>query len=105
MKRTNEKNTVQFQRYYGHTRRYFQPTILISKSQRHYQNIYACFNDYHKAFDSLKHDKLIEILNTVGVDEGDFKIIIICIGIKHQNSSSVKFQKKSKMALKLMEKV
>ena len=38
-------------------------------------NVYACFIDYRKAFDCVKHDKLIEILNKTGIDNEEVKII------------------------------
>lgn len=37
--------------------------------------MYACFFDYQKAFDEVKHDKLIGILNIVEVDKRDLRII------------------------------
>jgi len=53
----------------------FSPQVLFQGARDVNQNIYACFIDYQKAFDNVKHENLIEILNTYGVDKGDLKII------------------------------
>ena len=37
--------------------------------------LYLCFIDYEKAFDRLKHDKLIEFLQKIGLDERDVQLI------------------------------
>lgn len=31
--------------------------------------VYACFIDYRKAFDNVKHGKLIEVLKQTGIDQ------------------------------------
>lgn len=39
-------------------------------------DIYSYFIDYHKAFDSVQCDKLIEILKSIGInDDRDLRII------------------------------
>lgn len=48
----------------------FSLQVLFQRASDVNQNIYACFIDYQKAFDNVKHDKLIEILdNNVGVEK------------------------------------
>ena len=39
------------------------------------QNVYICFVDFEKAFDRVKHTKLIEILSNIGVYKDDIRII------------------------------
>ena len=41
----------------------------IIKKAREFQNIYFCFIDYTKAFDSVDHDKLWTILKEVGIPD------------------------------------
>jgi len=53
----------------------FSLQVLFQRTRDVNQNIYACFIDYQKAFDNLNHDKLIEILDNVGVDKGDLRTI------------------------------
>ena len=38
------------------------PNCWIIKKAREFQNIYLCFIDYAKAFDSVDHNKLMKIL-------------------------------------------
>lgn len=37
--------------------------------------LFLCFIDYEKAFDRIRHDKLIEILKKIGLDSKDIRII------------------------------
>jgi hypothetical protein len=53
----------------------FSLQVLFQRARDVNQNIYACFIDYQKAFDNVKHNKLIKILDNVGVDKGDLRII------------------------------
>jgi len=53
----------------------FNLQVLFQRARDVNQKIYACFIDYQKAFDNVKHDKLIKILDNVGVDKGDLRII------------------------------
>lgn len=39
------------------------------------QPVYACFLDYNKAFDKVRHDRLIEILTKKNLDTRDVRII------------------------------
>lgn len=38
-------------------------------------NLFVCFIDYEKAFDRVKHAKLVEILETKGLNSKDSVII------------------------------
>ncbi|GFR73937.1 retrovirus-related Pol polyprotein from type-1 retrotransposable element R2, partial [Elysia marginata] len=40
-----------------------------------HKEIFACFIDYSKAFDSVKHEQLIEILQKTDIDENDIAVI------------------------------
>lgn len=39
------------------------------------KDLYVCFVDYEKAFDRIKHEKIIEELNRIGLDGKDIRII------------------------------
>ena len=39
------------------------------KAREFHKNIYFCFNDYAKAFDSLDHKKLWKILQEMGIPD------------------------------------
>ena len=43
------------------------PTQLDHKKKQFQKNIYFCFTDYHKAFDSVNHNKLCKILKEMGI--------------------------------------
>jgi len=38
-------------------------------------NVYACFVDYKTAFDSIKHEKLLHIMEKAGIPELERKLI------------------------------
>ena len=42
---------------------------IIEKSREFQKNIYFCFIDYTKAFDSVNHSKLWEILEEMGIPD------------------------------------
>ncbi|GFS06276.1 endonuclease-reverse transcriptase [Elysia marginata] len=48
---------------------------LTAKYLEMKRNIYACFIDYSKAFDTVGHDKLIDILNKTEIDQNDIESI------------------------------
>ena len=39
------------------------------------KDVYICFIDYTKAFDRVKHSKIIECLSEIGIDHKDLQII------------------------------
>jgi len=39
------------------------------------RKLYVCYVDYKKAFDRIQHEKLLEVLTEVGLDERDIIII------------------------------
>jgi len=48
---------------------------LCEKTIEINQDMYLCFIDYSKAFDKVKHDKLIDILQSLDIDGKDIRII------------------------------
>ena len=42
---------------------------IIEKAREFQKNIYFCFNDYAKAFNSVDHNKLWKILREMGIPE------------------------------------
>ena len=53
----------------------FNLKIAAEKYLEVHKDIYACFIDYSKAFDTVNHEKLAEILTKIGVDENDIAVI------------------------------
>ncbi|KAI5707314.1 hypothetical protein M8J77_000030 [Diaphorina citri] len=53
----------------------FSIQVLIQKLRNNDNDAYICFIDFEKAFDKLKHDKLIEILENIGLEEKDIRLI------------------------------
>lgn len=53
----------------------FSFNVLLQKCYDHCKDIIACFLDYEKAVDRVKHTRLIEFLQQVGVDKKDVRII------------------------------
>lgn len=53
----------------------FCTQILVQKCNDVKKDVFICFIDYEKAFDTIQHDKLIEILQTIGLDTKDIRII------------------------------
>jgi len=49
--------------------------VLIQRCLDVDRDVYLCFIDYEKAFDRVRHSKLIEILKGVGVDERNVRSI------------------------------
>ena len=50
--------------------------IPEGKTENKGRKIYLCFVDYQKAFDRVKHDKLAEIMESVGVPDIEGRFII-----------------------------
>ena len=42
---------------------------IVEKARKFHKNIYFCFIDYAKAFDSVDHNKLWEILKEMGIPD------------------------------------
>src|SRR5258708_23740608 len=46
------------------------------KKTKERKKLYLCFVDYQKAFDRVKHDKLVEVMEKAGVPEMERRLII-----------------------------
>lgn len=53
----------------------FSVQVLIQRCRDTNCDVYACFVDFEKAFDKVKHDKMIDILKKTEIDESDIRII------------------------------
>lgn len=50
--------------------------ILLQRCYEHQKEVYICFIDYEKAFDSVDHDRLAALLKQLGLDKNDINFII-----------------------------
>lgn len=48
---------------------------LVERAIEKKKDVFACFIDYEKAFDKIKHEELINILSISGIDKKDINII------------------------------
>ena len=48
---------------------------IIERSLEHQKDLFLCFIDYTKAFDKVRHEKLLDILKQLDVDGKDIRII------------------------------
>ena len=48
---------------------------LAERSIEHQQDMYLCFLDYSKAFDRVRHEPLLEILQSLDIDGKDLRIL------------------------------
>ena len=55
----------------------FTLRMIIERSQEVNAKIYTCFIDYQKAFDRVKHNKLMEVLENVGIGYARFSAAAI----------------------------
>ena len=49
---------------------------LAERSIEHQQDMYLCFLDYSKAFDRVRHEPLLEILQSLDIDGKDLRILL-----------------------------
>ena len=54
----------------------FQLRMTCERSMEVNKNIYLCFIDYQKAFDRVRHDKLVEVMEKAGIPELERRLII-----------------------------
>ena len=54
----------------------FQLRMISERVTEIGKKIYVCFVDYQKAFDRVKHDKLLEITERAGIPELERRLII-----------------------------
>ena len=48
---------------------------LVERSVEKQKDVYTCFIDYSKAFDTVKHDSLVELLQSLDVDDADTRLL------------------------------
>ena len=53
----------------------FSLRILSERALQMQKDVYVCFVDFEKAFDRIYHNKLVDILSKVGIDEADIRLI------------------------------
>lgn len=53
----------------------FGMNVLLQRCLDMNQDVYACFIDFEKAFDRVRHEQLIQILKNKNLDSRDIKII------------------------------
>ena len=53
----------------------FAPKRLDERSVEKQKDVYTCFIDYSKAFDTVKHDSLGELLQSLDVDDADTRLL------------------------------
>ncbi|KAI5752582.1 hypothetical protein M8J77_018365 [Diaphorina citri] len=64
-----------FRNGFGTREALFAYKVMMQRCMDVNQNVYACFIDYNKAFDKVRHGQLIEILKRKQIDSRDIRII------------------------------
>ena len=49
--------------------------IFVERSVEKQKDVYTCFIDYTKAFDTVKHDSLVELLQSLALDDADTRLL------------------------------
>ena len=78
----------------------FNLRILTEKYIEREKDIFACFIDYSKAFDTVKHHELVQCLQTTDIEENDLAVIANLywqqttkVRLKNEVSDSLKIQR------------
>ena len=50
--------------------------VLFQRCRDMNCDVFACFIDYRKAFDRVRHERMVEILRSIGLDDKDLRIIV-----------------------------
>ncbi|XP_072402422.1 uncharacterized protein [Diabrotica undecimpunctata] len=69
------KDTAKYRETHRRIRALFSLQVLIQRCRDMNKDVYICFIDYAKAFDNVKHEKIIEVLHKIGVDYKDIRTI------------------------------
>ena len=69
------QNQFGFVRDSGTRNAVFVVKNLIERSLEVQRNLYLCFIDYKKAFDMVKHDEIMHILDDLEIDDKDLRLI------------------------------
>ena len=70
-----EETQFGFQNGVGTREALFSLNVLMQRCRDMNVDVYASFIDYQKAFDSINHEKLIEVLKSTGIDKQEITII------------------------------
>ena len=73
----NGKEQFGFQANKGTKDAIFCFKFLAQKQMEVQEDLYACFIDYAKAFDRVKHSEMVEALARTGIDGKDIRIITV----------------------------
>ena len=87
-----------FRRNSGTREGVFNIRILVEKYIEMSKNVYACFIDYSKAFDTVKHAELIKSLQTTDIDENDIAVIS---NLYWQQQTKIRLENDMSEALKI----
>lgn len=72
---TISKNQFGFRNGFGTREALFSIQVLIQNCKDVQKDIFICFVDYEKAFDKVRHSKLIEILQKLDINQKDLRCI------------------------------
>ena len=50
--------------------------MLVERSIEKQQDVYVCFTDYSKAFDTVKHKLLVDLSQSLDVDQAELRLLI-----------------------------
>ena len=48
---------------------------LVERSVEKQRDVYTCFIDYSKAFDTVKHESLVELLKLLDIDKSETRLL------------------------------
>ena len=48
---------------------------LVERSVEKQRDVYTCFIDYSKAFDTVNHESLVELLQSLDVDKSETRLL------------------------------
>lgn len=64
-----------FRNGFGTREPLFAYNVLVQRCMDVNQNVYVCFIDYNKAFDKVRHSRLINILKEENIDSRDIQVL------------------------------
>lgn len=75
IEKDNSNTQFGFRKGLGTRDALFAYNVLIQRCMDVNQDVYVCFLDYNKAFDKVRHDQLVQLLENKDIDQRDIKII------------------------------
>ena len=70
-----DKSQFGFRQGFGTREALLAVNVLFQKCRDQRKDVFACFLDYEKAFDRVKHEEMIQILKDQGINNYDLRII------------------------------